>query len=144
MSYRTRTYFHMHFIRFMYPTGDDVRCFKNLIAPPCDSLDSHRPEWRFPDSQLSQERSFREHHYSVATHPCFYPPLHFGSFILRVVFLTLELYYLDEEIVTPRNRWCGHSASLPGPIGLSRATLAPPFIVYLLQSHQFLFNFRNP
>lgn len=34
MSYKTQMYCHMHLIRFIYRTGGDVRCFKNLIAPP--------------------------------------------------------------------------------------------------------------
>lgn len=59
-----------------------------------------------PDSQLSQESSLCEQHCSIDCPPSLLPPPHCGSFALSVVFLTLVLYYLDDEMLAPGNRWC--------------------------------------
>lgn len=45
LGYNTQTDFCMLVIRSIYSTGDGVRCFKNVISPSCDSLDSHGSEW---------------------------------------------------------------------------------------------------
>ena len=45
MGYKTQTDCCMLVIRSIYSTGDGVRCFKNVISPSCDSLDSHGSEW---------------------------------------------------------------------------------------------------
>lgn len=113
LSYKTQTYCHMHLIRFIYRTGGDVRRFKILIAPPCDSLDSHRSKWSLHfvgfliHSSASIDSSVSNITLSIHHLPHSSPP-HFGLFTLSMVFLTLELCYLDQEILTLQNRWCRH------------------------------------
>lgn len=113
LSYKTQTYCHMHLIRFIYRNGGDVRCLKNLIAPPSDSLGSHRSEWSLHfvglliHGSASMDSSVSSTTYPLAPSSTLLPP-HFGSFTRNMVFLTLELCYLGKEILIPQSRWCGH------------------------------------